>query len=79
MAQTTQQELNYIKSELRSIIAQIKTISDSLKTNQGIGVEKCSENLNNISRQYQMYLSQLEQINFEKESPPGSSGGGIRF
>lgn len=74
MAQTTQQELNNIKSDLRAIIAQISNVSDDINNNQGIGIEKCTQSLKNIAQQYRRILSKLEQINLNDEEI--TSGGG---
>ncbi len=74
MAQTTQQELNNIKSDLRAIIAQISSVSDNINNNQGIGIEKCAQSLKNIAQQYRRILSKLEQINLDAEQ--NISGGG---
>lgn len=73
MAQNPNQELANIQNELRSIIAQIINISDDLKSNQGIGIEKCTQSLNNISQDYRRLLSKLERINID---PDNTSGGG---
>lgn len=74
MAQNLNQELANIQNELRSIIAQIINISDDLKSNQGIGIEKCTQSLKNIAQQYRRILSKLEQINLDDEEI--TSGGG---
>lgn len=74
MAQNPNQELANIQNELRSIIAQIINISDDLKSNQGIGIEKCTQSLKNIAQQYRRILSKLEQINLDDEEI--TSGGG---
>lgn len=74
MAQTPKQELSNIKSELRSIIAQISNVSDDINNNQGIGIEKCTQSLNNIAQQYRRILSKLEQINLDDEENASSGG-----
>lgn len=79
MAQTPQQDLDNLKSELRSIIYELTRISDDLEQNRGIGVEKCSTSLNSVAREYRNFLSKLERISFESnvyEGKGGSSGGG---
>ncbi len=79
MAQTPQQELDNLKSELRSIIYELTCISDDLGQNRGIGVEKCSSSLSSVAREYRNFLSKLERISFETEvyeGKGGSSGGG---
>ncbi len=74
MAQTTQQELNNIKSDLRAIIAQISSVSDDINNNQGIEIEKCAQSLKTVAQQYRRILSKLEQINLNDEE--NASGGG---
>lgn len=74
MAQTPKQELSNIKSELRSIIAQISNVSDDINNNQGIGIEKCTQSLKNIAQQYRRILSKLEQINLDDEENASSGG-----
>lgn len=73
MAQNSKQELVNIQNELRSIIAQIINVSDDLNSNQGVGIEKCTKSLKNISQDYRRLLSKLEQINLD---PDNTSGGG---
>ncbi len=73
MAQNSKQELVNIQNELRSIIAQIINVSDDLNSNQGVGIEKCTQSLKNISQDYRRLLSKLEQINLD---PENTSGGG---
>ncbi len=77
MANDPNRELDRIQRDLRNIIAEIQNISDELKTNQGIGIEKCTQSLNNIVRDYKNVLSKLKQIslNCENSGGGGSSGG----
>lgn len=70
------QELSNIKSELRSIIAKISNVSDDLKSNRGIGIDKCAQRLDGISKEYKQVLLKLEEINFG--SAENSNGGSSR-
>ena len=74
MAQTTQQELNNIKNDLRAIIAQISSVSNEMKTIKGLGAEKCTQQLDQMVRKYKRTLNMLERINLNSEMQ--SSGGG---
>lgn len=73
MAQNSKQELVNIQNELRSIIAQITTISDDLKSNHGISIERCAQSLDNISQDYKLLISKLERVNLDTDI---NSGGG---
>lgn len=76
MARTPSQELERIQSELRSIIAQIRIASDELKSNQGIGIEKCTQTLDDAIRDYKNLLSKLEIIKLDAENAGSGTSGG---
>lgn len=72
MARDPNRELETIQSDMKNIIAEIQNISDDLKTNQGIGIEKCTQGLDSILRDYKNVLSKLKQIRLNC----GNNGGG---
>lgn len=74
MAQTAQQELNNIKSDLRTIIAQLSSVSNEMKAIKGLGAEKCTQRLDEMVREYRRTLNKLERINLDSENQSNFGG-----
>lgn len=81
MDATAQRELSSIKSELRSIIREMKDISDGLKSDfEGIGSEKCAKAVLNAVSQLEYANQKLNNLNTtavtESYAAAHSGGGG---
>ena len=79
MAQTTQQELNNIKNDIRAIIAQISSVSNEMRGIKGLGAEKCTQKLDQMVRKYRTKLNMLERINLNSEMQSGGAGSSRSF
>ncbi len=77
-----QQELADIKTELKNIIAELRTISYGVRTGfSGIGSEKCANVIDDVVDQYKIVQKTLDTMDTsavaeEYTSQKGSSGGG---
>lgn len=75
MDQKAVNELNSIKSELRSIIRELDSIADGVRGDfKNIGNDKCANCIDNVKNEYQNVLRTLNNINTSDLN--GSSGGG---
>lgn len=72
MARNSKQELLNVQNELRTIIAQITSVSNDLKSNRGIGIEKCAQRLDSISNEYKRLLTKIERVKLETDINGGS-------
>lgn len=85
MDQAALNELNSIKSELRSIMRELDSISDGIRYDfKNIGNEKCADCIDRVRSEYSNVLRKLENIDTSEliegrtYSNGGSSGGGGR-
>ncbi len=85
MDQAALNELNSIKSELRSIMRELDSISDGIRYDfKNIGNEKCADCIDRVRSEYSSVLRKLENIDTSELiegrtfGGSGSGGGGGR-
>lgn len=76
MDQKAVNELNSIKSELRSIIRELDSIADGVRGDfKNIGNDKCANCIDNVKNEYQNVLRKLNNINTSDLNGSGGGGG----